>query len=156
MYLLFSKVCTIEVGDDVSSIQSIPKKQQHKSTFPFFVLFPSPYSFHGNISLVNVITLPPAPTFLGKCSGEVRWWCWLSFCSSNEIGGVPQACCCCWWNYDNYFPLPLLLFANKRRGSFSAYSYMTTTASSWSKWGCLQIIIFILGIEDINNHKSSW
>ena len=40
MYLLFSKVCTIEVGDDVSSIQSIPKKQQHKSTFPFFCVVP--------------------------------------------------------------------------------------------------------------------
>ena len=56
MYLLFSKVCTIEVGDDVSSIQSIPKKQQHKSTFPFFVLFPSPFSREHFLGKRNYVT----------------------------------------------------------------------------------------------------
>ena len=154
MYL-FSKVCTIEVGDDVSSIQSIPKKQQHKSTFPFFVLFPC-FSFQGNISLVNVITLPPAPTFLEKCSGEVRWWCWLSFCSRQRNwrsaagfhGGIMITTSPCLFSFSLQQEKGLLLLG--------LLLYMTATASSWSKWGCLQIIIFILGIEDINNHKSSW
>ena len=50
------------------------RKKATQKHFSIFLYVRSPFSFHGNISLVNVITLPGvavAPTFLGKCSGEV-------------------------------------------------------------------------------------